>query len=891
MIPTSREYQERIRKNRVFYVRVDMELADGTVLRVRHDEEVSDIMQGGFKIADGTSGNGSFDIGAAVIGQFTLRLNNADEQYSRYDFTGAVLRPKIGLKLSDTVEWMNKGVFEIDEATALDNTVNITALDHMEKFDRPYSGSTLHYPATLGEIVRDACTKCGVVLATQTFDRKDYVVEKRPEAEATFRDVLSWAAQIAGCYCRCNADGRLELRWYDLSAFGDAGQGLDGGHFDRLDSSRYQSGDTADGGRFRPWDAGDAYDAGGFGTMGGYHHIYALTGKDVCADDVVVTGVRVAADEGSEYQAGSDGYVLSIEKNLLIAAGKEKEAAEYLAGKLAGLRFRPLSVKAVSDPSAEAGDIAIVSDRKGNQYRTILTNLEFSLGDAETYTCDAQTPSRRQAVRYSESTKAIVAARKETAEQIGSYDLAVQDMVSLMANSMGLFKTAETTENGGHIIYLHNKPALKDSAVIWKMSEQGFMVSRDKGKTWVAGMDASGNAVLNLLSVIGINFDWAQGGTLTLGGKNNGNGSFRLLSDDGKTIATMDNTGFQVLLGVIAGPTFISSGIGYIGQTLNQLYTKIEDGRYWLGYNEYRSGINDGKYNANIANFGNGMRFIAPLEQETATITEMSPKFAFFFDPERNSNVAYSVFSIRPSGHSVSSVVHGKDYATAVLKGNLVLDPFTAINDSGAAALGDSAGYGIGWLKNAGSHRSSNVRHGIYPVITHKGYSNAEVSGIGVEGPLKCETVTAHALSVSGSKSRIVATEDYGTIHQYCYEMAVPYFGDIGGGITDSTGECCISIDDKFSETCSGPAYYVFLQKESEGELWVERKEPGYFIVKGTPGCRFAWELKQKQRGYENHRLDKLDSHLEEEAQPMDIEAVYGDDILPMEEFYEQQYA
>ena len=230
-----------------------------------------------------------------------------------------------------------------------------------------------------------------------------------------------------------------------------------------------------------------------------------------------------------------------------------------------------------------------------------------------------------------------------------------------------------------------------------------------------------------------------------------------------------------------------------------------------------------------------------------------------------------------------------RSYGTAVLKGNLVINPITTANDSNASNMEDAAKYGIGWA-NGVDIRDPSVNYGIYPIVIHKGYSNASVSGTGIEGPLICESVKAVSLSVEGYKSRISDTDNYGKLHQYCYEMPTPYFGDIGSGTTDENGECYISIDDKFSETCSDCRYYVFLQKEGMGDVWIEKKEKNYFIVKGTPNVAFSWEVKQKQKGYENYRLDVVDEHLETEVQPLNINKIYQDELMDMEDFYEQQY-
>ena len=143
-----------------------------------------------------------------------------------------------------------------------------------------------------------------------------------------------------------------------------------------------------------------------------------------------------------------------------------------------------------------------------------------------------------------------------------------------------------------------------------------------------------------------------------------------------------------------------------------------------------------------------------------------------------------------------------------------------------------------------------------------------------VKGPLK---VTG-TFTASGTKSRIVETENYSRRLQYCYEMATPMFGDLGEGVTDENGECCVSLDDVFAETvATGIEYQVFLQKEGPGDIWVGEKYPSYFTVRGTENIKFAWEIKVKQKDFECMRLENAD--FEEE----NVEAIFG--------VYEEEYA
>lgn len=110
-----------------------------------------------------------------------------------------------------------------------------------------------------------------------------------------------------------------------------------------------------------------------------------------------------------------------------------------------------------------------------------------------------------------------------------------------------------------------------------------------------------------------------------------------------------------------------------------------------------------------------------------------------------------------------------------------------------------------------------------------------------------------------GTKNRAIPTNEYNTVLQYCYEMPSPMFGDIGCGTVEDNGLCYVEIDPIFAETANSQIeYYVFLQKEGEGDAYVLKKTASYFVVKGTPGLKFAWELKAKQIGYELMRLETM---------------------------------
>ena len=112
------------------------------------------------------------------------------------------------------------------------------------------------------------------------------------------------------------------------------------------------------------------------------------------------------------------------------------------------------------------------------------------------------------------------------------------------------------------------------------------------------------------------------------------------------------------------------------------------------------------------------------------------------------------------------------------------------------------------------------------------------------------------SLTVVGTKSRAAQTDHYSERLLYCYETPSPLFGDIGEGVIAEDGRCYVWIDPILAETITTSKYQVFVQPYGDGKCYVSERKPGYFVVAGDPGLEFGWELKAKQRGYEQRRLD-----------------------------------
>lgn len=525
--------------NRIFINSCIITLSDGTVLSIDN----SKIWDSGFKIEDAVSGSNSFDLGSVIIGKFTVSLNNIYDEYSIYDFTDCVAsNVKIGLELPDgTVESVTYGKYYINEPKYNGAVITLEFCDCLYKFDKDYSLSKLEYPATLGQIVMDACDVCGVQLGTTSFSHDDYVVQSRPEDSAlTFRQVLQWVGEISCNFCKADSQGRLSLSWYDTETLESLNR-VDGGMF-----SPWIAGESIDGGAFDPWGTGDTFDGGSLlREDAGYHYIKSFSTLSLSTDDVVVTGVRVVQkssdDNGSvSYQSGSDGYVISVEENKLIQGDMGNTVASMLGEKLIGLRFRPFTASCLSDPTIESGDIAVIMDVKGNFYNTVITSNMFQPGGYQNISCGAKTPARNSATRYSKITQVYVDYRKDIQKERTEREKALDKLSERINVSSGFFTTTETKEDGSKIYYMHNKPLLSESDIVWKMTAETWSVSTDGGETWNAGITVDGDTIVRILNAEGVNADWVRTGTLVVKDAD-GNILFSADMETGKVIVSGDS--------------------------------------------------------------------------------------------------------------------------------------------------------------------------------------------------------------------------------------------------------------------------------------------------------------------------------------------------------------
>lgn len=161
-----------------------------------------------------------------------------------------------------------------------------------------------------------------------------------------------------------------------------------------------------------------------------------------------------------------------------------------------------------------------------------------------------------------------------------------------------------------------------------------------------------------------------------------------------------------------------------------------------------------------------------------------------------------------------------------------------------------NSGYSVAYDKCVRIWSDSTTGANLY---IHDNNGDSVISGNGSTGAWFTKNLYA-----SGTKSRVAETEDYGKRLMYCYETPSPMFGDVGEGKIAEDGKCYVWLDSTFSETIKAESYQVFLQKYGQGECYVTERTQRYFVVEGTAGISFGWEIKARQAGFENLRLESF---------------------------------
>ena len=522
MINVSTQLKKESLTNRNYYVTANVTLSNGTTLKLGK----KDFYLSGNNLVD-SADSGDFPVGVAIEKTASLSLVNDDGRFDGYNFNAARFVIFLNVQLSDRIETIKRGTYIVSKKPATASEISLSLLDKMHNADKAYD-SNLSFPCTVKELLSECCQQCGITLGDAVFPNADFQIQKAP-SNATYRTVIGMCAGIAGGNARIDENDLLRIITFDKTFTNTTI--YDGGTV-----KNWTNGDDLDGGTLNPWTTGTVID-GGTLSNNDYHALFSIQNLQYDVDDVIVTGVKYVEDE-TEYMSGQDGYVITIDNQLL--SGNAQAGVEAIGNQLIGLRMRPFSCDGIANGYATFGDPVEFIDTKNRVFRSFATNVEFVFGGSTSWSCSAKSAEEDASEFIGEQQAAVEQSKKDIEKKLSAYDIKLKQMNELAANTLGFYYTEEVQADGSTVSYRHDKPTLADSKVIYKTSVDGFFLSVDGGQTWKAGFDSNGDAVLNILYAIGIQSEWINTRGFTAK-DNNGNVTLRIDADTGAVTLEVEN--------------------------------------------------------------------------------------------------------------------------------------------------------------------------------------------------------------------------------------------------------------------------------------------------------------------------------------------------------------
>lgn len=495
MINASNTFKEKLQDGEQVIEIVEITFADGTKKTLENE-----IMIGNNDFSD-CAESSSFPVGATVCKTMKLELDNTEDQWKDYNFYQAKVHAYLKLQTSasepasesiwmndfyepildtdgnsivlsraaseDRYETIDKGVYTITTPEQYGEILSFTALDDMYKTNAKYY-SALTLPQPIMALIRDACESLNIPMGFSSMAHGNVVVTALPD-NMTFRQLIGWAAMLETANARIDNRGYLQFIKWNFGA-------VENGSLVPIKLEDYVNSPT------------------------------------LSSDDIVITGIRVKNKE-SESLFGTAGYVLELENNLLYDSDLETVAA-WIGGDLIGSRFRNLQGDLIYNPLLEFGDMAYSFDRNGNKYLTPITDVSSPLNGITTVKTQADDPIRNSSAYMSAATKALVEARQLVKDERTEREKAVERLANTLKESGGLYMTEDPQDDGSVIYYMHNKPTLEESDIVWKLTAEAIGISTDGGKTYPYGFTVTGEMITRLLYAEGINASYINAGAL-----------------------------------------------------------------------------------------------------------------------------------------------------------------------------------------------------------------------------------------------------------------------------------------------------------------------------------------------------------------------------------------
>lgn len=311
-----------------------------------------DICPGGLVISKSSTTSDSIEIGAAVAGEIEITLRNADEKYSKYNFEDSTLYCNLGNVIND--DNSNSEVYYIDNVERVGSKLRLLGYSSIIKFDEyvdedfsfvDSDNNPLTVEALLNKITEKFGIYCGVLFSDSFADNLEYEIKKPDSNKVTYRQLLSWCAQILCTNC-ASYQKLIALMWY----------------------TDY----------YKPFEQVSITPS----------NRYSSTLKN----EIEITGVYFYDSNGNEYYAGKDRtakgfkeYALTINGNELVNSNTADSMLNVIWSFIQGFKFSPFEATVIPDvPIRNMFPLykTEFTDKNGKQHVVAVTDYVYTLNRA-----------------------------------------------------------------------------------------------------------------------------------------------------------------------------------------------------------------------------------------------------------------------------------------------------------------------------------------------------------------------------------------------------------------------------------------------------------------------------------------------------------------------------
>ena len=588
---------------------------NGTVIAIT-DENV---MVNGFGIDRYSCIGEKVEVGTAIAAELTLKLNNANGTYDGIVFEGAELFVEVGVadwtQENPTVYWVPCGFFTPDEQPRRLTTINLKALDRMSRFDA-VQPTLIPWTDGNGNVMEDGNGDIIYFNATLPFP-------------------MTIAQTVTRICEHCNVPFTQ-----DISGLPNANTVISAMPITDENTS-YRT--------ILQWCAG-AMGCCAFINWNGELQLQWYTSADYTStlskrfssdlyeNDLTITGVTYVNLNGKKTVAGTEYYAIDIQNNMVL----ENSTASRLAAintALNGFSYRPFSANVLPAPWIWPMDMITFTDKDGNNHNCIVTNVNFGLNGATVIAGKGLTLKINSYSQLTGLTPEQAQIMMRTAKQ-------ASEALANLDNSLTQQEIFDRLTDGG--------------------LEQGLALEAVAPSLGAAGEK---KLYLNLdYARLGkLVADYIQGGTLTLGGMNNTNGTMLILDAAGNTVGTWDNTGIHIFNGTINIP-YTGGSVQIGANEASPFYIEYTDEdqtvyrMYWFN-NELRVETDD-------------------------NVTGVGPKGITVYQPD-SAGTFPSITVYGPSGQMVH--LDGEDGTITVTDGNDTTTIYPGSIETGAVTVGNGA--------------------------------------------------------------------------------------------------------------------------------------------------------------------------------------------------------